>query len=428
MLAQLDKEALDYHRLPKQGKIEVRATKPHATQHDLTLAYSPGVAAPCLEIAKDPAAAYDYTIKGNLVAVVSNGTAVLGLGNIGAQAAKPVMEGKGLLFKIFANINVFDLEVDETDPARFIQVVKALAPTFGGINLEDIKAPECFTIEAELKRLLDIPVFHDDQHGTAIISGAALLNALEINGKKPEDVRIVFAGAGASGIATARFYMTLGVQRSNILLTDSRGVVYQGRDENMEPNKADFAADTQARTLADAVKGADVFIGLSQPNILTPEMLKTMARDPVVFALANPNPEIPYPLARQTRPDALIATGRSDFPNQVNNVLAFPFIFRGALDVRAREINEAMKTAATQALAQLAREDTPSEVLKAYGVPSLKFGREYLIPTPFDPRVLLKVAPAVAQAAIDSGVARVKSLDVEEYRKQLVAMSAANSG
>jgi malate dehydrogenase (oxaloacetate-decarboxylating)(NADP+) len=421
MMAQLAREALDYHHLPKPGKIEVRATKPHSTQHDLTLAYSPGVATPCLEIARDPQLAYEYTIKGNLVAVISNGTAVLGLGDIGAQAAKPVMEGKGLLFKIFANINVFDLEVAETDPVKFVEVVKALAPTFGGINLEDIKAPECFYIETELKRLLDIPVFHDDQHGTAIISGAAMLNALEISGKKPGDVRIVFAGAGASGIATAKFYETLGVQRSSIMMVDSRGVIYQGRDDPMEPSKALFAADTQCRTLADAVKGADVFVGLSQPNILTPEMLKTMGKSPIVFALANPNPEIDFNLAKQTRPDAIIATGRSDFPNQVNNVLAFPFIFRGALDVRAREINEAMKLAACKALAQLAREDTPDEVLKAYGVPSLKFGPDYVIPTPLDPRVLLKLAPAVAQAAIDTGVARVPSLDMEAYRKQLAA-------
>ena len=423
MQSQLAREALDYHRLPRQGKIEVRATKPHATQHDLTLAYSPGVAAPCLEIAREKELAYDYTIKGNLVAVVSNGTAVLGLGNIGAQAAKPVMEGKGLLFKIFANINVFDLEVNETDPVKFVEVVKALAPTFGGINLEDIKAPECFYIETELKKQLDIPVFHDDQHGTAIISGAALLNALEITGKRPEDIRVVFSGAGASGISTAKFYESLGVQRSNILMVDSRGVIYIGRDEKMEPNKALFAADTQARNLADAVKGADLFVGLSQPNILTPEMVKSMAGDPLVFALANPNPEIDYNLARQTRPDAIIATGRSDFPNQINNVLAFPFIFRGALDVRAREINEEMKLAAARALAQLAREDTPDEVLKAYGVPSMKFGRDYLIPTPFDPRILLKLAPAVAQAAIDTGVARVTNLDQEAYRKQLAAMA-----
>jgi malate dehydrogenase (oxaloacetate-decarboxylating)(NADP+) len=421
MQEQLAREALDYHRFPQQGKIEVRATKPHATQHDLTLAYSPGVATPCLEIARDPALAYDYTIKGNLVAVISNGTAVLGLGNIGAQAAKPVMEGKALLFKIFANINVFDLEVAETDPAKFVEVVKALAPTFGGINLEDIKAPECFYIETELKKLLDIPVFHDDQHGTAIITGAALLNALELADKRPETARVVFAGAGASGISTAKFYERLGVQRQHITMVDSRGVIYKGRDKQMEPNKALFAADTQARTLADALKGADVFVGLSQPNILTPAMLKSMARDPIVFALANPNPEIDYNLARQTRADAIIATGRSDFPNQVNNVLAFPFIFRGALDVRAREINEEMKLAASKALAQLPREDTPSEVLKAYGVPSLKFGREYLIPTPLDPRVLLKVAPAVAQAAIASGVARVPGLDPEAYMKQLAA-------
>jgi malate dehydrogenase (oxaloacetate-decarboxylating)(NADP+) len=425
MEAQLAREALDYHRLPKQGKIEVRATKPHSTQHDLTLAYSPGVAAPCLEIARDPRLAYDYTIKGNLVAVISNGTAVLGLGNIGAQAAKPVMEGKGLLFKIFANINVFDLEVAETDPARFVAIVKALEPTFGGINLEDIKAPECFTIETELKKQMDIPVFHDDQHGTAIITGAALLNALELVDKSAGSAKVVFAGAGASGISTAKFYEKLGVKRQNIMMVDSRGVIYKGRDKQMEPNKALFAADTQARTLADAVKGADVFVGLSQPNILTPQMLGTMARDPIVFALANPNPEINYDVARQARPDAIIATGRSDFPNQVNNVLAFPFIFRGALDVQAREINEEMKLAAAQALAQLPHEDTPNEVLKAYGVPSLKFSREYLIPTPLDPRVLLKVAPAVAQAAIDTGVARVKKLDHEAYLKQLASVAAA---
>ncbi len=415
----LSQEALDYHRLPHKGKIEVRATKPHATPHDLTLAYSPGVATPCLEIEKDPEQAYEYTIKGNLVAVISNGTAVLGLGNIGAQASKPVMEGKALLFKIFANINVFDLEVDETDPEAFIQVVKSLAPTFGGINLEDIKAPECFQIEEALKKELDIPVFHDDQHGTAIISAAALLNALELTGRKIEDVKIVFSGAGASGISTAKFYLSLGASQSNIIMTDSRGVIYLGRDENMEPHKALFASDTQARTLADAVKDADVFVGLSQPNIFTPDMLNTMQSDPIVFALANPDPEIDYKLAKETRPDAIIATGRSDFPNQVNNVLAFPFIFRGALDVRAREINEPMKVAASRALAELTREDTPDEVLKAYGVPSLKFGRDYLIPTPLDPRVLLKVAPAVAQAAIDSGVARVESLDLDEYRQAL---------
>ena len=419
----LTQEALDYHRFPRKGKIEVCPTKPHATQHDLTLAYSPGVASPCLEIQRDSELAYEYTIKGNLVAVISNGTAVLGLGNIGAQAAKPVMEGKALLFKIFANINVFDLEVNEKDPEAFVRIVTSLAPTFGGINLEDIKAPECFYIEAELKKALDIPVFHDDQHGTAIITGAAVLNALELAEKRIDEVKVVFSGAGASGISTARFYVSMGVKKENILMVDSRGVLFLGRDEPMEPNKALFAADTQARTLADAIKGADVFLGLSQPNVLTPEMLNTMARDPIVFALANPNPEIDYNLARQTRPDAIIATGRSDFPNQVNNVLAFPFIFRGALDVRAREINEAMKLAATHALAGLTRDDTPDEVLKAYGVPSLRFGRDYLIPTPFDPRVLLKLAPAVAQAAIDSGVARVTTLDHADYLRQLAAAS-----
>ncbi len=415
----LSEEALEYHRYPHKGKIEVRATKPHATQHDLTLAYSPGVATPCLAIEKDPELAYEYTIKGNLVAVISNGTAVLGLGNIGAQAAKPVMEGKALLFKVFADINVFDLELDVKEPERFIDVVKALAPTFGGINLEDIKAPECFQIEQELKAALDIPVFHDDQHGTAIISGAALLNALELTGKRPEDVRVVFSGAGASGISTAKFYQSLGIKKSNMLMTDSRGVIYLGRDEKMEPNKALFAADTQARDLADAIKDADVFVGLSQPNVLTPDMLKTMQGDPIIFALANPDPEIDYRLAKETRPDAIIATGRSDFPNQVNNVLAFPFIFRGALDVRARTINEEMKMAATHALAELAREKVPPEVLKAYGVSELKFGRDYLIPTPFDSRVLHRVAPAVAQAAVDSGVALVKDFDIEAYRASL---------
>lgn len=415
----LEQDALDYHSSPHKGKIEVRATKPHATQYDLTLAYSPGVATPCLEIEKNPELAYEYTIKGNLVAVISNGTAVLGLGNIGAQAAKPVMEGKGLLFKVFANINVFDLELDVTDPVKFVEVVKALGPTFGGINLEDIKAPECFYIEEHLKKALDIPVFHDDQHGTAIISGAALINALDIVGKDIKDARIVFSGVGASGISCAKFYQTLGAKKTNILMVDSRGVIYIDRDENMEPNKALFAADTQARTLGEAVKDADVFIGLSQPNILTPDMLKSMGEDPIVFALANPDPEIDVNLARETRSDVIIATGRSDFPNQVNNVLAFPFIFRGALDVRAREINEPMKTAAAKALADLAREDTPDEVLKAYGASSMSFGRDYLIPTPFDNRVLFKVAPAVAQAAIDSGVARVTDLDMDAYRKSL---------
>ena len=416
-----NQEALEYHRFPTKGKIEIRTTKPTATRHDLTMAYSPGVAVPCMEIHRDRELAYEYTIKSNLVAVISNGTAVLGLGNIGAHAAKPVMEGKAVLFKKFANIDVFDLELDETDPVKIVEIVKALAPTFGGINLEDIKAPECFYIETELKQQLDLPVFHDDQHGTAIISGAALLNALELVNKNIADVKVVVSGAGASGISCARFYLTLGVTKKNILLVDSRGVIYQGRDENMEPNKAFFAADTKLRTLADALKDCDVFVGLSSPNIVSPAMVATMAKDPIIFALANPDPEIPYPTAKEARPDAILATGRSDYPNPVNNVLGFPFIFRGALDVHAREINEPMKLAATHALAKLVKEDTPDEVLKAYGVRSMHFGRDYLIPTPFDPRVLLYVAPAVAQAAIDSGVARITELDMDDYRDRLAA-------
>jgi len=417
----IDQEALEYHRRPRKGKVEVRPTKPAETQHDLSLAYSPGVAAPCLEIARDNNLAYEYTTKANLVAVISNGTAVLGLGNIGAQAAKPVMEGKGVLFKRFADIDVFDLEIAETDADKFIEVVKTLEPTFGGINLEDIKAPECFKIERELRKAMNIPVFHDDQHGTAIISGAALLNAAEVANKKLSELKVVFSGAGASGIACARLYVDLGVSRENIILIDSRGVIYKGRDEKMEPTKAEFAAETDARTLADALKGADLFVGLSQPDIVTPEMLSTMAKDPIVFALANPDPEIRYETAREARPDAILATGRSDYPNQVNNVLGFPFIFRGALDVQAREINEAMKLAATRALAALAKEDVPDEVLRAYGIKSLHFGREYLIPTPFDPRILLYVAPAVAQAAFDTGVARVPTFDLDAYRDRLAA-------
>ena len=416
-----NQEALGYHSHPRKGKIEIRPIKPTATQHDLSLAYSPGVAIPCMEIFRDRALVYEYTIKSNLVAVISNGTAVLGLGDIGPEAAKPVMEGKALLFKIFANIDVFDLEIDERDPEKFVQIVKSLAPTFGGINLEDIKAPECFYIERELKKLLDIPVFHDDQHGTAVISGAALLNALELAGKAIGDVRLVFCGAGASGISCAHFYIGLGVKKENVLMVDSRGVIYKGRDANLDANKAPFAAETKARTLADAVKGSDVFVGLSQPNILTPEMLKSMARDPIVFALANPDPEIDYKVARETRPDAILATGRSDFPNQVNNVLGFPFRFRGALAVQAREINEAMKLAATYALADLPKRSTPEAVLLAYGVEKLEYGREYLVPTPFDPRVLIQVAPAVAQAAVDSGVARIPALDLKAYREQLIA-------
>ena len=417
----LNDEALEYHRRSPRGKVEVRPTKPTETQHDLTLAYTPGVAAPCQEIAKQKELAYEYTAKGNLVAVITNGTAVLGLGPIGADAAKPVMEGKGVLFKKMADIDVFDLEIDERDPARLIDIVQSLEPTFGGINLEDIKAPECFLIEPELRKRMSIPVFHDDQHGTAIITGAALLNALEFAEKPISEIKIVFSGAGAAGIGCARLYLELGVKRENITMVDINGVVYKGRKEGMNPLLETFAADTKARTLADALKGADVFLGVSAPNIVTAEMLQTMAPNPIIFALANPVPEVPYQVAKEARPDAIIATGRSDFPNQVNNVLCFPFIFRGALDVQAREINEAMKLAAVRALAKLAKEDTPDEVLIAYGLRSLHYSREYLIPTPFDPRVLQYVAPAVAQAAIDSGVARVQRLDIDAYRDRLAA-------
>ena len=412
-------EALAYHKLDgRPGKIEVKPTKPLSTQRDLALAYSPGVAYPVLEIEKDPEAAYEYTAKGNLVAVISNGTAILGLGHRGALASKPVMEGKGVLFKRFADIDVFDIEVDTTDPEAFIQVVAAIAPTFGGINLEDIKAPECFRIEEALKEMLDIPVFHDDQHGTAIISGAALLNALELAGKKIDEVKMVISGAGASAIACAKLAIKLGVRKENIIMVDSRGVIYKGRKERMNPYKEEFAAETDARTLADAMRGADVFYGLSVAGLVTPEMVKSMAENPIIFAMANPDPEIPYDVAKAARPDAIMATGRSDYPNQVNNVLGFPFIFRGALDVRARAINDEMKLAASYALAALAKEDVPDSVLRAYGLESLKFGPEYIIPKPFDPRVLLWVAPAVAKAAMETGVAR-KHIDLDAYREQL---------
>jgi malate dehydrogenase (oxaloacetate-decarboxylating)(NADP+) len=423
----LEQEALDYHRLPTKGKIEIRPTKSAVSQHDLTLAYSPGVASPCMAIHHNPELAYEYTIKSNLVAVISNGTAVLGLGNIGAQAAKPVMEGKALLFKKFAGVDVFDLEIDETDPEKLVQIIKALAPTFGGINLEDIKAPECFYIESELKKLLDIPVFHDDQHGTAVITGAALLNALELVGKEIGEVKTVFSGAGASGISTALFFQRLGVRKENILMLDSRGVIYDGREPNMQPQKALFAGHTEARTLADAMQDCDIFVGLSQPNVVTPDMLKSMAKDPIIFALANPDPEIDYDLAKKTRPDAIIATGRSDYPNQVNNVLGFPFLFRGALDVQAREINEEMKLAATHALARLAKEETPQQIAEIYGVKELRFGPDYLIPTPFDPRVLHYVSPAVAEAAIKTGAARNTTLDIAAYREKLASGGAAGA-
>ncbi|MGP8245798.1 MAG: malic enzyme-like NAD(P)-binding protein, partial [Bryobacteraceae bacterium] len=411
-------DALEYHSSAPAGKIAVTPTKPCRTQIDLSLAYTPGVAVPCLEIERDPALAYRYTGKGNLVAVVTNGTAVLGLGNIGPLAGKPVMEGKAVLFKRFADIDVFDIELATMDPAEVIRACQLLEPTFGGINLEDIKAPECFAIEEELRRTMKIPVFHDDQHGTAIISGAGLLNALEIAGKKIEDVKVVFSGAGASALACATHYVNLGVRRENILMCDTKGVIYEGRTEGMNPYKARFAAHTECRTLAEALVGADVFFGLSTGGAVSPDMVKTMAPDPLIFALANPDPEIAYDVAVAARPDAIVATGRSDYPNQVNNVLGFPFIFRGALDVRATTINDQMKLAATRALATLAKEDVPDSVLQAYGVERLSFGREYIIPKPFDPRVLIWEASAVARAAMETGVAR-QPVDLAQYREEL---------
>jgi malate dehydrogenase (oxaloacetate-decarboxylating)(NADP+) len=412
-------DALNYHAGKRAGKLEVIPTKPCLTQLDLSLAYTPGVAVPCLEIQKDPQLAYSYTGRGNLVAVISNGTAVLGLGNIGALAGKPVMEGKAVLFKRFADIDVFDIEIDTLDPDEFIRAVVLLEPTFGGINLEDIKAPDCFYIEQELKKRMNIPIFHDDQHGTAIITGAAFLNALELADKRPEEVRIVFNGAGASGIACAEILVLLGARRSNITMLDSKGVLHKGRQEGMNAYKEKFALDTPMRTLADAMKDADVFIGLSQKDQVTPEMLLSMAPNPIVFAMANPDPEIDYDLAMSTRADLIMGTGRSDFPNQINNVLGFPFIFRGALDVRARQINEEMKLAAARSLAALAQEDVPELVKKAYGNQDFRFGREYFLPKPFDPRVLLWEAPAVAQAAVDTGVAGISGFDIEQYRDSL---------
>ncbi len=412
-------EALAYHTGKRHGKIAVVPTKPCATQRDLSLAYTPGVAEPCLEIHRDPALAYEYTNKGNLVAVISNGTAVLGLGNIGALAGKPVMEGKGVLFKRFADIDVFDIEVASEDPAEVIRFCQLIEPTLGGINLEDIKAPECFEIEETLKKTLSIPVFHDDQHGTAIISGAALLNAVEVVGKRLDEVKVVFCGAGASGIACAKFYLTLGVRPENLIMVDTKGVIYKGRTDGMNPYKEFFARDTDARTLADAVRGADVFTGVSVKGMLTAEMVKTMAENPIIFAMANPDPEITPEEVFAVRPDAVMATGRSDYPNQVNNVLGFPFIFRGALDVAATTINEEMKLAAAHALAALAKEDVPDSVIRAYGGKPLKFGRDYLIPKPFDYRVLLWEAPAVAAAAIKTGVAMKPFASREEYVREL---------
>jgi malate dehydrogenase (oxaloacetate-decarboxylating)(NADP+) len=420
-------DALDYHSSSPAGKISITPSKPCYSQRDLSLAYTPGVAVPCLEIEKDPALVYNYTAKGNLVAVVTNGTAVLGLGDIGPAAGKPVMEGKAVLFKRFADIDVFDLELATNDPQEIIRTCQILEPTFGGINLEDIKAPECFVVEQELRRTMQIPVFHDDQHGTAIISGAALLNALIIAGKKMEDAKVVFNGAGASAIACAEHAIRLGVRRENVLMCDSNGVIYEGRTKGMNEWKQRFALATDRRTLAEALRGADVFIGLSVAGAVTAAMLKAMADRPIVFALANPDPEIPYDEALRARPDAIVATGRSDFPNQVNNVLGFPFIFRGALDARATTINDEMKLAATRALADLAREDVPDSVVRTYGLDRLAFGPEYIIPKPFDPRVLVREAWAVAKAAMESGVAR-RTLDLDEYYDQLVRRQGRTQG
>ncbi len=411
-------DALLYHSSGRRGKVEVIPTKPYCTQFDLSLAYTPGVAHPCLEIEKNPDDAYLYTAKGNLVAVISNGTAVLGLGDIGALAGKPVMEGKGLLFKVFADVDVFDIEIDEKDPDKLIEICAKLAPTFGGINLEDIKAPECFEVETRLKEMLDIPVFHDDQHGTAIISAAGLLNAVEINGKKLSDLKVVVCGAGAAANSCTRLYVALGVKKENIIMVDSKGVINKKRTD-LNKYKQEWITDRDIDTLAEAVSGSDVFLGLSVANMLTSEMLSTMAPDPIVFAMANPNPEISYEDAMATRTDLIFATGRSDYPNQINNVLGFPFIFRGALDVRARTINEEMKLGATRALAELAKEKVPDSVLKAYKLDSLDFGREYIIPKPLDPRLISRVAPAVARAAIETGVARLLIEDWEAYAESL---------
>jgi malate dehydrogenase (oxaloacetate-decarboxylating)(NADP+) len=412
-------DALAYHRMGRPGKIEVTPTKPLATQRDLSLAYSPGVAEAVLEVEREALTAYELTAKSNLVAVISNGTAILGLGDRGALASKPVMEGKGVLFKRFADIDVFDIEINAKTADEMIAVIKAIAPTFGGINLEDIKAPECFEVERCLKEMLPIPVFHDDQHGTAIISGAALLNACEVLGKKLEDLKVVINGAGASAIATGEFYTKLGVKQENILMVDSKGVLYAGREEGLNEYKARFLNYTNARTLQEAMEGADVLLGLSVAGSVTQDMVKAMAPNPIIFALANPTPEIMPEEVLAVRPDAIIGTGRSDYPNQVNNVLGFPFIFRGALDVYATGINEEMKMAASRALAELAHEDVPDSVLTAYGLTSLKFGRDYLIPKPLDPRVLLWVAPAVAEAAMRSGVAR-RQIDLNAYRDELI--------
>jgi malate dehydrogenase (oxaloacetate-decarboxylating)(NADP+) len=411
-------DALLYHSRGRHGKIEVIPTKPYCTQFDLSLAYTPGVAYPCLEIQKSPEEAYNYTAKGNLVAVISNGTAVLGLGDIGAMAGKPVMEGKGLLFKVFADIDVFDIEIDEKDPEKLIEICARIAPTFGGINLEDIKAPECFEVETRLKSMLDIPVFHDDQHGTAIISGAGLLNSLEITGKAIDKLKMVVCGAGAAAISCSRLYVKLGIRKENIVMVDSKGVLNRKR-KDLNKYKQEFITDRDIDSLAEAVKGADLFLGLSTANMLSKEMLATMTDNPVVFAMANPDPEITYEDAMATRSDLIFATGRSDYPNQINNVLGFPYIFRGALDVRATTINEEMKLAAAKALASLAKDPVPDVVLKAYNVDKLVFGKDYIIPKPLDPRLISCVAACVAKAAIETGVARRPITDWEAYKKNL---------
>ena len=421
-------DALEYHSGKKKGKIEVVTTKPVSTQRDLSLAYSPGVAEPCLAIAENEDLGYEYTAKGNLVAVISNGTAVLGLGNLGALASKPVMEGKGVLFKKFADIDVFDIELDSVDIDDLVKAIKMMEPTFGGINLEDFKGPECFVLEERLKKEMQIPVFHDDQHGTAIISGAAMLNAIELAGKNIKDVKAVYNGAGASGIACAKFHISLGLDPENVLMCDSKGVIHKVRTDGMNEFKQDFVRDTDRRTLAEALEGADMFFGLSRGDVVTQDMVRSMAKNPIILAMANPDPEIKYPDAIAAREDVIMATGRSDYPNQVNNVLGFPFIFRGALDVHARQINEEMKKAAAYAIAELAKEDVPDSVKHAYGVEDMKFGREYIIPKPFDPRVLTWVSPKVAQAAMDSGVARKEITDMDQYKLDLkIRMGRAHS-
>jgi malate dehydrogenase (oxaloacetate-decarboxylating)(NADP+) len=418
MLKITKEDSLLYHSRGRHGKVEVIPTKPYGTQFDLSLAYTPGVAYPCLEIEKTPEDVYNYTAKGNLVAVISNGTAVLGLGDIGAMAGKPVMEGKGLLFKVFADVDVFDIEVDEKDPVKLIEFCRQIAPTFGGINLEDIKAPECFEVETELKKILDIPVFHDDQHGTAIISAAGLLNSLEITGKKIGDIKMVVCGAGAAAISCSRLYVALGVQKENIVMADSKGIINTKR-KDLNKYKQEFITSRDLDTLQQAVKGADLFLGLSAACMMSKDMLSSMAKNPIIFAMANPNPEISFDDAMATRTDMIFATGRSDYPNQINNVLGFPFIFRGALDVRASTINEEMKLAASKALAALAKEPVPDSVLRAYNVKDLAFGKEYIIPKPLDPRLISCVAPAVAKAAIDSGVAKYPITDWDAYKKSL---------